>query len=147
MVNISIWPIDRTLRTINIADHSGPGSNRNKGYFSLLKSTGLKPHHQIQFTVISRKFLLGGSYLSTEIHYHNVTQSERISLTPLTTAPYHSSLPAGPKGYIPYLHRAAVRRFMLVALLLLGHVKGSTRVHHLWDRPYFSSSVPHVWLV
>ena len=35
------------------------------------------------------------------------------------------------KGYIPYLHRAAVCRFELVVLSLLGHVKESTEIHHL----------------
>ena len=63
----------------------------------------------------------------------------------LTTLPYHSSLPAGPQGYTLYPHRATVWRFELVALLLLGHVKGSIGVHHLWARPYFSNCVPHVW--
>ena len=33
---------------------------------------------------------------------------------------------------------------MLVVLLLHGHVWGSIRVHHLWARPCFSSSVLHV---
>ena len=32
----------------------------------------------------------------------------------LATFPYHSSLLAGPQGYIPYPHRAAVSRFELV---------------------------------
>ena len=58
----------------------------------------------------------------------------------LATSPYRSSLLAGPQGYIPYPHRADVSRFELVTLLLLGHVKGSIGVHHLWARPYFSSS-------
>ena len=31
---------------------------------------------------------------------------------------------AGPQGYIPYPHIAAVCKFKLVALLLLCHVKG-----------------------
>ena len=31
---------------------------------------------------------------------------------------------AGPQGYIPYPHKAAVCRFEQVALLLLGHVRG-----------------------
>ena len=65
----------------------------------------------------------------------------------LATPPYRSSLPAGPQGYIPYPHRAVVCRFELVALLLLGHVKDSIGVHHLWARPNFSSSVLHVWFV
>ena len=65
----------------------------------------------------------------------------------LATPPYRSSLLAGLQGYTPYPHRAAVCRFELVTLLLLGHVKGSIGVHHLWDRPYLSSSVLHVWFV
>ena len=62
----------------------------------------------------------------------------------LATSPYCSSLPTGPQGYTPY---PAVCKFELVILLLLGHVKGSIVVHHLWARPYFSSSVLHVWFV
>ena len=65
----------------------------------------------------------------------------------LATPPYRSSLPAGPQGYTLYPHRVAVCMFELVALLLLGHVKGSIRVHHLWARLYFSRSVLHVWFV
>ena len=48
----------------------------------------------------------------------------------LATPPNHSSLPTGPQGYTPYPHRAAVFRFKLVTLLLLGHVKGSIGVYH-----------------
>ena len=65
----------------------------------------------------------------------------------LANPPYRPLLPAGPQGYIPYLHRAAVCRFKLVFLPLHVNVKGSTGVHHLWPRPYFSSSVPHVWFI
>ena len=57
----------------------------------------------------------------------------------LATPPYRSSLLAGRLGYIPYPHR-----FELVVLLLLGHVRGSLREHHLWACPCFSSSVLHV---
>ena len=63
------------------------------------------------------------------------------------TPPYGSSLPAGPQGYTPYHHRAAECRFELVVLPILGHVKGYIGVHHLWVRPYFSSSVLLVLLV
>ena len=67
---------------------------------------------------------------------------------PSLAAPlYRSSLPAGPQGYIPYPHWAAVWRFVLVALLLLGHVRGSIGENHLWAFPYFSSCVLHVWSV
>ena len=58
----------------------------------------------------------------------------------LATPPYRPLWPAGVPGYIPYRHIAAVCRFELVVLPLLGHVKGSTGVHHLWTRPYLSSS-------
>ena len=37
--------------------------------------------------------------------------------------------------------------FVLVVLLLHGHVWGSIRVHHLWVCPCFSSSVLYVWFV
>ena len=36
---------------------------------------------------------------------------------------------------------------ILTQLLLHGHVWGSIRVHLLWVRPCFSSSVLHVWFV
>ena len=65
----------------------------------------------------------------------------------LATSPYHSSPLAGLQGYFPYPHIAAVCMFELVVLLLLGHMRGSIRVHHLWVRPCFSSSVLHVWFV
>ena len=62
----------------------------------------------------------------------------------LAIPPYSSSLLAGPQGYIPYPHRAAVSRFELITLLLLGHMSGSIGEHHLWARPCFSSNVLHV---
>ena len=65
----------------------------------------------------------------------------------LATSPYRSSLLVGPQGYIPYPHRAAVCRFELVVLLLLGHIRGSIGVHHLWAHPCFSSNVLHVWFI
>ena len=65
----------------------------------------------------------------------------------LATPPYRSSLLAGPQGYIPYPLRAAVCRFELVPLVLLGHVRGSIGEHHLWARPFFSSSVLYVLFV
>ena len=65
----------------------------------------------------------------------------------LATPPYRSSLLAGPQGYIPYPHRAAVCKFEQVVLTLLGHVWGSMGEHHLWAHPCFSSCVLHVWFV
>ena len=65
----------------------------------------------------------------------------------LATSPYHSLPPAGLQGYILCLHIAAVCKFELVVLILLGHMWGSIGVHHLGARPCFSSSVLRVWLV
>ena len=80
-------------------------------------------------------------------HHHLVVPSAWISLT-LSRHPSLSFIASGrSSGYTPYPHRAAVCRFELVALLLLGHVKGSILVHHLWAHPCFSSSVLHFWFV
>ena len=65
----------------------------------------------------------------------------------LATSPYHSSPLAGLQGYILCPHIAAVCKFELVVLLLLGHMWRSIGVHHLWARPCFSSSVLCVWFV
>ena len=65
----------------------------------------------------------------------------------LATFPYRSSPPAGLLGYILCPHIAAVCKFGLVVLLLLGHMWGSVVVHHLRARLCFSSSVRRVWLV
>ena len=68
-------------------------------------------------------------------HHHHVTLSARIFLT----FSRHTSLLSIASG------RSC--RFELNVLSLIVYVKGSIRVHHLWARPYFSSSVPHVWFV
>ena len=65
----------------------------------------------------------------------------------LSTSPYHSSPLAGLQGYILYHHIAAVCMFELVVLLLIGHMRGSTGVHHLRAHLCFSSSVQHFWFV
>ena len=65
----------------------------------------------------------------------------------LATFPYRSSPQAGLLDNILYPHIVAECMFVLVVLLLHGHVWGSVRVHHLWVRPCFSSSVLHVWFV
>ena len=65
----------------------------------------------------------------------------------LATSSNRSSPLAGLQGYIPYPHIAAVCIFKLVVLLLLGHMRVSIEVHHLWARPCFSSSVLCVWFV
>ena len=65
----------------------------------------------------------------------------------LATSPYYSSSLAGLQGYILCPHIAAVCKFELVVLLLLGHMWGSIGVHHLWARPCFSSSFLRVWFV
>ena len=79
------------------------------------------------------------------LHHHRLAVPPAwISLTSLATPSYRTSRLAGHQGYIPYPHRAALCMFELVALLFLGHVRGSIGEHHLWARPCFSSSVLHV---
>ena len=80
----------------------------------------------------SRAWLKGNRKNSDNNHRHFVVPSARIPLTISRLPPYRSSLLAGPQGYTPYPHRAAVCKCELVALPLLGHVKGSIGVHHLW---------------
>ena len=65
----------------------------------------------------------------------------------LATFPYCSSPQAGLLDNILYPHIVAECMFVLVVLLLHGHLWGSIGVHHLWARPYFSSSALHVWFV
>ena len=65
----------------------------------------------------------------------------------LATFTYRLSPPAGLLGYILCPHIAAVCKFGLVVLLLLGHMWGSIVVRHLRARLCFSSSVQRVWLV
>ena len=65
----------------------------------------------------------------------------------LATRLYHPLFTVGLQGHILYRHRAVVYRFYLVVLPLLVHVKGSTRVCHLWVCPHFSSNVLLVWFI
>ena len=80
-------------------------------------------------------------------HHHHLVQPARISLNLSLTSPYRSSLLAGLQGYIPYPHVAAVCMFVLVVLLLPGHMRGSIGVHHLWARLCYSCSVLRAWFV
>ena len=51
--------------------------------------------------------------------------------TSLATSPNRSSPLAGHQGYIPYPDIAAGCMFVLVVLLLPGHMWGSIGAHHL----------------
>ena len=86
-------------------------------------------------------------YIYMCVCHPQVAPSARISLTLTRHPPYRPLLPTGLQGYILYRHRAGVCRFELVVPPLLGYVKGSTGIHHLWARPFFSSSIQHVWFV
>ena len=85
--------------------------------------------------------------LTNRIYISSSSSCHAISTDIIATPPYRLLLSADPQGHIPYRHRAAVCRFELDVLRFLVHVKGSIGVHHLWTRPYFSCSVPGVWLV
>ena len=113
----------------------------------------VKIHKQVFFNCLLSGILLLLFSLSVSFSHqlssshHLVVPPARISLTLSLPPPNRSSPPVSPQGYTPYPHRAAVCMFELTALLLHGHVKGSIGVHHLWARPYSSSSVLHVWFV
>ena len=64
-------------------------------------------------------------------HHHHAVLVARISLTLSRHFPYRSSPLASLLDYIPYPHIVAECMFVLVVLLLLGHVWGSIRLHHL----------------
>ena len=79
-------------------------------------------------------------------HYHHVEPSALIS-DPLS--PPLPSIHCFRQVFraTSRIDRDAVCRFELIVLPLRVHVKESAGVHHLWSRPYFSSSVQHVWFV
>ena len=60
----------------------------------------------------------------------------------LATSPCRSSLLVGLQGYIPYPYIAVECMFMLVVLLLPGHMWESIGVHHLWARPQLLQQCP-----
>ena len=55
----------------------------------------------------------------------------------LVTSPYHSSPLAGLQGYILCPHIAAVCKFKLVVLLLLGHMWGSIQYNNIFYKQKF----------
>ena len=59
---------------------------------------------------------------------------------------YHPSLPIGLPCCILYQNRV-IDRFSLVVQPLLVRAKVSTRVHRVWVRLYFFTSVPHARFV
>ena len=96
-------------------------------------------------TILSGFWTRVVKYYST-LHHHRVALSARISWPSLATPPY-------------CLFRLVLRATSRIGTELLyvdsswsscfcsSMRRGSTGVHHLWARPYFSSSVPHVWFV
>ena len=51
---ISIWPIDGTLTGPTTPDQDEPKSNDNEGALNI---AGVKPHHHMHFSVISRNHI------------------------------------------------------------------------------------------
>ena len=103
-----------------------------------------RPDVPVIYTGASLKWLLGRRSIIIIIMS---CRQHRYPWPSLATSTYHSLPPAGLLGYIPCPHIAAVCKFGLVVLLLLGHMWGSIEVRHLRARPCFSSSVRRVWLV
>ena len=96
---------------------------------------------------VSRLFVLDRSTLNDIIIIIMSRRQHGYPWPSLATSPYYSSPLAGLQGYILCPHIAAVCKFELVVLLLLGHMWGPIGVYHLWARPCFSSSVLRVWFV
>ena len=63
-LNISIWLIEGTLTGTTSPGQSETVSSGNEG---VLHTLGLEPCQQMQFAVISKTLVGGGSYLSAEI--------------------------------------------------------------------------------
>ena len=78
-------------------------------------------------------------YIYIYIYIIVLRYQHEYSWSSLATPPYRPLLSADPQGYIPYRDIAAVCRFERDILALLVHGKGSSRVQHLWTRPYFFS--------
>ena len=113
---------------------------------SHIKNTLHELFRKNTLSIIFTKYLLF-NVLAVSLSWHHVTPSAWISLTLSCHPPHRPLLLAGLQGSIPYWQRATVCSFEQVILPLLIHVKESTGVYHLWARPYFFSSVPHVWLI
>ena len=103
----------------------------------------------LKYCLICQHFELPSSSSSCRQHRYPwpSCRQHRYPWPSLATSPYHSSPPVGLLGYILCPHIAAVCKFGLVVLLLLGHMWESIGVRHLRARPCFSSSVRRVWLV
>ena len=79
--------------------------------------------------------------------HHHIVPLARISLT-LSRHFSLSFIASGrSSGLHPVFTLATECMFVLVVLLLPGHMWGSIGVYHLWTSPCFSSSVLHVWFV
>ena len=157
----SIWLIDRTLSGATSPGQKGPGSDGYERVLRFPQSSSITGASSSDYLMSYPGYSLGGvSYPSAEVQsvYSTAPADWAVHVIIiilschqhgyhwifLVTSPYRS---IGPQGYTQYLYKAAVCRFELVALHLLGHVKGSIGVHHLWGRPYFSGRVLHVWFV
>ena len=80
-------------------------------------------------------------------HHHYLTSSVRIFLT-LSHHPFLSSIASGRSSGIHLVSTQSCCMYVRAGRPTFARpCKGSTRVHHLWARPYFSSSVPHTWFV
>ena len=123
-----------------------------KGFSTFPRYPEVEPHMQMQFSIQTMVQLWWWSVgvlapLQGIIIIILLCHQHGYPWLSLATSPYRSLLLAGPQDYIPYFHRTAVGRFELVALILLGHVRGPIGEHHLWASPCFSRSVLHVWLL
>ena len=112
----------------------------------LSKKTTALTQHLTPVTVTVMKEFKGRLYVPKiqKFHYHHlVVPSARIS----QTLSCHFSLSFIASGRSSGLLPVSSPSCCILVLLLHGNVKGSIGLHHLWARPYNSSSVLHVWFV
>ena len=81
------------------------------------------------------------------IYHHHVVPLVRISLTLFRHFSLSFIASGKSSGLHPVSSHSSCMFFLLVVLLLLGHMWGSIGVYHLWTRLCFSSSVLRVWFV
>ena len=80
MVNLLYF--DRT--GITTPGHSGPGSHGNEVVLHIPQNPGFKPHHQMQFRVISRIVIGWESYATVEMLRSDLTVAQSVGTVKYT---------------------------------------------------------------
>ena len=131
--NIFTWRILFLLKT-NIINNAGITFTKINLKTNLFYFSKIKIPLCIEWISLSLSQTHTQTHTPTQIYTHIIILSCHQHGYPwpsLATSPNHSSLLAGPQGYILYWHRASVWRFELVPLLLFSYMRGSIVEHEL----------------